>query len=67
LRPDRQQLRLVCLHPRQPRRATLAEFRERCRLLMLAGWPIMGRRRAAEAGRGQTDSDRRLGSFYDRP
>jgi hypothetical protein len=34
LRPDRQPLRLVCLHPQRPRRATLADHRPRGGLLM---------------------------------
>src|ERR1700737_2439007 len=33
LRPDRQPLRLVCLHPQQPRRAALADHRPRRGLL----------------------------------
>jgi D-serine deaminase-like pyridoxal phosphate-dependent protein len=34
LRPDRQLLRLVCRHPRQPRRAALADHREGCGLVI---------------------------------
>jgi hypothetical protein len=36
LRPDRQPLRLVCLHPQQPRRAALADHRPRGGVLTLA-------------------------------
>jgi hypothetical protein len=42
LRPDRQPLRLVCLCPRQPRRAALADHCPRSGALMLIDWPSRG-------------------------
>ena len=41
LRPDRQPLRLVCLRPRQPRRAALADHRERCGVLIFGAAGIL--------------------------
>ena len=47
LRPDRQPLRLVRLHPQQPRRPTLADHRERGGVLKVASRPSISRGRAS--------------------
>ena len=48
LRPDRQPLRLVRRHPRQPRRAALADHSAGCGLLITVRPPLWGTEAPAE-------------------
>jgi hypothetical protein len=61
LRPDRQPLRLVCVRARQPRRAALADYRERGGLLTLVDRPLRSihgaREFAFDFGRGKRVTD----------